>query len=140
MSDFIPCPHCGAKQDSLVELTPNGPHYGKAICGKCNRFMRWIPKPDNEKRKRESRHTDLVRKYSQGFCELCLITQENLPINETLEAHHVVEYRSAGEADRSNIWILCTRCHKLVHWSRTYIRHLIPDGVLADDSTEGIEV
>jgi hypothetical protein len=26
-----------------------------------------------------------------------------------------------GEAERENVMILCTKCHKLIHWMRTHV-------------------
>lgn len=132
MPEYPKCKTCGARWEPTVELTPDTPHYGKALCGNCNAFLRWVPKPDRDKRKREAAHTELVKKYSRGYCELCLILASDLPVNETLEAHHVEEYQDGGASDRENVWIVCTACHKLIHWRRTYLAHLIPNGVLPD--------
>lgn len=36
-----PCEH----GTSRVELTPDGPHYGKRICLQCGKFTGWEPNP-----------------------------------------------------------------------------------------------
>lgn len=61
---------------------------------------------------------DLVRKYGQEFCELCLRKENDMPGPQTLEAHHVVEHQSGGGEGRENIWIVCTACHRLIHLRR----------------------
>lgn len=129
MAEFEPCKRCGARWEPIFKPTPEGPHYGKMVCARCDLWLRWVPKPDRDKRRREAAHTDLVRKYSPGHCEMCLILEDHVPAGETLEAHHVIEYAGGGQNARENIWIVCTACHKLIHWRRTYLSHLITDGV-----------
>ena len=116
------CPNCGAEYKPEIEIQELGVHYAKEKCAACHRFRRWIPKPstDTTKYKRPKAHTDLVKKYSRGFCELCLVNAANLPKGQTLEAQHVIEYQDGGEPTRENIWIVCTACHRFVHWIRTY--------------------
>jgi hypothetical protein len=103
-------------------LTPDSTHYAKLLCGKCDRFLGWLPKPDGEptKYKREAEHKDLVRKFSKGYCELCLLKEGDLRSRQTLVAHHVVAYKNGGKAIRENIWILCSACHALVEYQRRY--------------------
>lgn len=45
-NDNFICPQC----DSLYlieKIHPEQTHYGRLVCGDCNRFIRWIPKPKN---------------------------------------------------------------------------------------------
>ncbi len=127
---FSPCRHCGARWEPTITRMESGPHWAKETCTACRRFLRWLPKPDREKTKREAKHVDLVRKHGRGFCELCLIRESHLPQPQTLEAHHVIEYANGGDADRENILIVCTACHALIHWRRTYLAHLLPEGAI----------
>ena len=113
------CQFCGSA-DIAFELTPNLPHYGKETCRSCGRHSRWVPKPDSDKIRRPAAHKDLVSKYGNGYCEMCLILEERLPPGQTLEAQHVREYQHGGSEVRENIWIVCTRCHKLIHWLRVW--------------------
>ena len=113
------CAYCFST-DLSVELTPNLSHYGKEVCMACRRFLRWIPKPDQERVKRPAAHTDLVRKYSRGFCEMCGKQEADLPGRQTLEANHIVEFQEGGDHGRENVSIVCTRCHKLIHLLRTW--------------------
>jgi hypothetical protein len=116
------CRFCGHEGPQLVSLETSGQHYARVACAECNRFMRWLPKPDSDptKYKRQKKHTGLVGKYGQGFCEMCLRKEGDLPKGQGLEAQHVQEYAEGGSEERGNIWIICTPCHKLIHWLRTY--------------------
>lgn len=118
ISEQQPCPACGSQQRQII-LTPDLPHYGKILCD-CGHFLGWAPKPDSEKVRRPAKHRNLVQKYSAGYCELCLIAEDNLPDEQTLEAQHIIEFEDGGGHERENIQIICTKCHKLIHWLRTY--------------------
>lgn len=113
------CRYCQS-ENLTVELTPNLPHYGKEVCLSCNRHLRWIPKPEQDRVKRPAAHTDLVRKYSRGFCEMCGKMEADLPDRQTLEANHIIEFQDGGDPGRENVSIICTRCHKLIHLLRTW--------------------
>jgi 5-methylcytosine-specific restriction endonuclease McrA len=102
-----------------------GKHYARVDCVECDRFLRWLPKPEADRAKRPNSHRDLVSRFSRGYCELCGISQADLPKNETLEGHHVDEFQAGGEPTRENVWILCSACHSLVNWRRTYVGHLL---------------
>lgn len=100
-------------------LWPGG-HYAKRICGKCQKTNGWAPKPENEKVKRPAKHKSLVDKYGNGFCELCLRMESELESWHTLEGHHILEFSEGGSEKAENVLIVCTACHKLIHWLRTY--------------------
>ncbi len=118
------CPHCGCSGPHPMFPRLDGIHHADVNCVDCGRH--WFPpKPDSEKRKRPAQHRAMVEKFSRGFCELCTIQKTELPKGETLHAHHVDEFQDEGTATRENTWILCTACHSLVHWRRTYVGHLL---------------
>jgi len=102
-----------------------GKHYARVDCADCRRFLRWLPKPDADRAKRPASHRDLVGRFGRGYCELCGINEADLPKPETLEGHHVDEFQNGGEPTRENVWILCSACHSLVNWRRTYVGHLL---------------
>jgi hypothetical protein len=118
MSDT--CKRCGAALEFVK--TPELPHYGKMVCvnSECGRCAYWVPKPDQDKARRPAAHRDLVKAFSRGYCELCLTREDQLRGGRVLEAHHVVEFTDGGSNERDNILIVCTGCHRLVHWLRTY--------------------
>lgn len=119
MTEEPSCKYCGSTDIEMI-LTPELPHYAKDVCRSCGRHLRWLPKPDAEKVKRPAAHRELVRKYAQGYCELCMTAEDDLPDGQVLEAQHVVDFADGGGEGRENIWIVCTKCHKLIHWVRQW--------------------
>jgi predicted HNH restriction endonuclease len=81
-------------------------------------MLRWLTKPDSDptKYKRPTQHLNLVA----DICEMCMRTLNEFPKGTTLEAHHVMEFKDDGSNARENIWIICTACHRMIHWIRTY--------------------
>lgn len=115
------CRNCESNEITFTE-TPNLQHFGREDCAGCGRFVRWVPKPEADRIKRPAAHRNLVKKFSRGFCEMCLLKEHELPAGQSLEAQHVEEYAEGGEPRRENIWIICTACHKLIHCIRTHFR------------------
>lgn len=117
-----PCRFCQSPGPHQIEIMQGGVHHGKIRCRQCSNFLGWLPKPDSDKTKykRPAQHRGLVEAYSQGFCEMCLREKDRLSYGQTLEAHHVKEFQDGGSNERSNLWILCTSCHRLVNWVRKY--------------------
>lgn len=117
------CTSCGDAGPHKFVMMDTGVLYAKYVCGECSRWITWVQKPDSDptKYKRPNQHRDLVKEFSRGFCEMCLCRSSELPKGQTLEAQHVLEYAEHnGSSERENIWILCTGCHRMVHWIRTY--------------------
>ena len=122
MDSGIICPTCGYEGHATETLRETGVHYSDLSCPACNRHLGFGKKPESDptKYKRPKSHQQLVKKYSRGFCEMCLAKEDQLPKGQTLEANHVIEYTNGGEPTRDNIWIVCTACHRLIHWRRYY--------------------
>jgi 5-methylcytosine-specific restriction endonuclease McrA len=98
---IVPCDH----EELCRDYGPHpGGHYCKVTCVKCRRFIKWEGKP-------------------KDYCELCLSMKEDLVLPDTLEIHHVLEVQHGGSDDPENLQTLCTGCHRMVHWRRTYNRH-----------------
>lgn len=135
MTDLVFCDRCGDNTPSRLELTPKLPHHGKLVCVGCGKWRRWVAKPETDatKYRRPAVHKDLVHRFSRGFCELCLLRESELRDGVVLEAHHVVEYHDDGDASRENVWILCTKCHRLVTWMRKYVGHNEPIASLVSE-------
>lgn len=102
-----------------------GPHPGghdcKVTCDDCGLFIKWEGKP-KEKKSRKGQ-ADLRNRFCKDYCELCLSMKEDLVLPDTLEIHHVLEVQHGGSDEPENLQTLCTGCHKMVHWRRTYNRH-----------------
>ena len=118
-----PCPQCGGAV--RIELTPHLTHHARFRCSRCNCHVEWMPKPRPEgaPRRRGASSKELVVRYGQGYCEMCLRKVEELPIKEVLIGHHVIPWSKGGSDARENVWIVCTSCHGLIHHQRTYLGH-----------------
>lgn len=122
---FPACPRCGARAEPLIDRNVPAPHAAKAVCSLCGVFLRWIAKPDQDKAKRPATHRKLVKARGVDYCEICGINRSAMPAEETLEGHHVVGYADGGDCEASNALTVCTACHILIHFRRTYVGHLI---------------
>jgi len=125
MAECFQCPSCLSTDLSEIIEPTRGGHHGRLVCNHCNRFIKWIPKPKEEKNgdPRAEVSKKLVSQYSKGFCEICLRKHDELPSPQTLEGHHIVQVKDGGTDDRDNIQIVCTACHRWIHWQRTYLGH-----------------
>lgn len=116
---------CGFK--GRCEFEPaKAPAYAQMRCYNCGKHHGYIPKPENLKLKRPAAHKDLVRKSGVEHCQMCLRHQSQLVHPDHLQGHHVEEYCKGGSADSENVWIVCTACHSLINWARTYINRKQP--------------
>jgi 5-methylcytosine-specific restriction endonuclease McrA len=116
------CPSCGCTVFKEIIGPQPGGHHGKVVCSQCDRYIKWIPKPSDQKAPdpRAEVSKKIVQKYSQGFCEICLKTETQIQLPWVLEAHHIIPVEKGGGDDADNIQICCTACHRLIHWQRNY--------------------
>lgn len=117
----VACPRCGG----AARVTPGpfrGGHHARADCVDCHHTW-WLPKPDSERSPDPGREVSraAARRLSRGFCLVCLRRFDALAPPDTMEGHHVVQVRDGGTDDDSNIWVVCTACHRVIHWLRTYL-------------------
>lgn len=124
------CPKCGREKEHTLRLRPDTPHLGSLHCKGCGRCWGWKPKNKEERtnggsaKRNKSNHTP----HSLGieYCQMCLRPREMLGKNEIFLVHHVKEIQDGGRDTPSNIWVLCSSCHGLVHHMRTYLyRHFV---------------
>lgn len=47
MSEPLNCRHCGSSNliRQVGDDEPTSIHYGRLVCGDCNKWIKWIPKP-----------------------------------------------------------------------------------------------
>lgn len=114
------CP-CGYQNGRCVFEPAKAPHYAQMRCVQCGRHHGFISAPDTLKAKRPSSHKDLVKKSGVHHCQVCLRHESKLQHPDHLQAHHVEEFCKGGSPDSENIWIVCTACHALINWTRTYL-------------------
>lgn len=117
------CGRCGHEGEVKVIPRTGGVHRADLRCVACNHHLGFPPKlaDDPTKYKRPNTHRDLALKYGNGFCEMCLVAEKDFPKGWTLEGHHVDPYKDGGSEKRENIWVVCTRCHRLIEWVRKYM-------------------
>lgn len=106
------------KSPLKLELTPEIKHYGKWVCSCCGRFHKWEPTPKNREEGR--RKTTAVKMDDPLCCALCGRQRVELGKHETFETHHSFPLEDGGQDIRENLVWLCTACHRLAHWIRTY--------------------
>lgn len=124
------CKVCVKEVDPVFKLRPDTRHYGEQRCPSCGSFLKWEPKPPEQKerngarRKQRTEYTPTT--LGIEYCQICLRTKEMLGRNESLLIHHVLEVQDGGSDSPENIWVLCSHCHALVHHVRTYLyRHFV---------------
>ena len=69
------CHKCG-HETHFVKV--EGVHYAKEECTICKTWIRWLrkDKSDSSKYRRQKKHLNLVTKYSNGICEMCLLQEQ----------------------------------------------------------------
>jgi 5-methylcytosine-specific restriction endonuclease McrA len=113
-----------------IELVEDSPHYAKVwvyIEDKMT-WHGWLRAPQNLKERRDI-DVEQVCKFhgiTPPFCFFCGRIKEELGVNETLTGDHIQKLVCGGKDEVKNKQVLCSACHKLKHWSDTYITaHLV---------------
>lgn len=123
------CRFCEGETYQKKVIRPIGPHYGEMICVSCNNRIKFLPKPRNENKRKQNKYS--AEAIGINYCEMCLRDREQLFSYETLEVHHKIQISMGGEDKPGNIWVVCTPCHRLIHFCRTYLRRTDNDFGLA---------
>jgi 5-methylcytosine-specific restriction endonuclease McrA len=126
MAEERRCNTCGKDMPFVVKVLPEKSiHYAECRCIDCGNHLGFVKKPQNEnKRGRSSKYkpADLGKNY----CQMCLRHEARLGNRETLEIHHIQEIQQGGKDLPENVWVLCTPCHRYVHYQRRYLNlHLV---------------
>ena len=119
------CPKCKAETFQQQIIKPKGPHYGEQFCIVCEGHIKFLPKPKNIGARRANKY--LPRDLGIYHCQMCMRDKDNLVNYETLESHHVVQIIDGGNDIPANIWVVCSTCHKTIHFNRRYLRR--KDGI-----------
>lgn len=53
-SSSASCPSCGFERASIVRMAKGHPHYAALKCGRCDRFLDWMPAPATEGKRRDT--------------------------------------------------------------------------------------
>jgi RNase P subunit RPR2 len=118
------CKRCGRIGGKMTILLGEGsPHFARVDCRECGAWIDWVKFPDaapkRDRRKSRKKLRDLGDR-----CEICLRHRDELPPQQQLEVHHVLEVATDdGTDDRDNLRAYCSACHAMVNWVRTYFGH-----------------
>jgi len=133
----LACPECGAEEiPNVIERLNGATIVYRAECPLCKRFIKWLPKSifEGAKKPNGKRRKAVWTPTVMGIdhCELCGRHTGELGKNEKLDAHHKLPIEHGGEDAKDNILILCTPCHRMAHFLRTYLNdhlsHLYESG------------
>jgi len=113
------CQNCKKEVDPVVIPTPETIHEAALRCPECDRFLAWKAKEKNTGKRPKNPITP--RGLGIDFCELCRLSRADLPDKETLEIHHL-DWNYENNT-RENLLVVCTACHAMVNFSKTYRGH-----------------
>lgn len=113
--------HDNKKYYLVIDLNPPHPHEaGVYFEGNNKKFITWLAKPSDKKRKREGSKKLIKSLELDPICEICLSEDY-----DTLEVHHVKEVQNGGTDDKGNLRVYCNTCHTLVHSLRKFRTRII---------------
>ena len=121
------CKKCGIKVKPVSNGDISPIHGYKLSCPSCNSFVGWggkrqIIKDENGIRQKSSQWS--ADRLNISVCELCRRDKSMLGPG-TLEVHHKIPISDGGPDEPDNILIVCTACHKQIHFLQCYFnRHL----------------
>ena len=127
----LECQNCGTIDVPNVVETDNGTTtIYKATCSKCGSYIKFLSKSlfEGVKKPNGKRRKTVWTPSELGIenCEICGRQKDRLGKNEKLESHHKVFIEHGGEDKKDNILVLCTPCHRMAHFLRTYLNdHLL---------------
>ena len=122
------CDKCNKTFRELFELYKIGEFEGYEVprpdtknkaelrCKWCGRFTGWLPKDENENKRRPTPSKEI------DYCQLCRRNKDDLGDHETIEIHHV-DGNPNNQVD-ANLWHLCTKHHALVHHEIIYFQKM----------------
>ena len=127
-TDFkdIICKHCGYQGKPERNGATNEVHGYALKCPSCKKFWGWGGRSKalkDEAGVRQLSSNWTAKRLGVDKCQCCLRDKDHLGETECLEVHHVIPVQLGGEDAPRNLWVVCTPCHKQIHWLRTYIHN-----------------
>lgn len=113
------CERCQRDVETVLEILSQGNHYAKLNCAECGKYLAFAKKPENKGKRGKNKYSP--KDLGVDCCQMCLRHGSRLGRRGALEVHHVVEINAGGEDLPSNLWVVCTACHKLIHHQRVYL-------------------
>ena len=107
------CAGCGTEVVEKLE-EPDSRHYARRTCPKCGRWHSFIPKPQNEgKRKDKNAKWRSMHKEKGFVCGFCGATEKEFPNSGQWDIDHIVQLCDGGSDIFENTLVLCTFCHTI---------------------------
>lgn len=125
------CLNCGCEQETKIIERVDTVHNAEIRCFVCDRFLGWLPKSNEQKRK--AMNSEVLRKkiieahnFNKEFCFICNRDKLQLNKNECLTVDHIIPLEFGGRDDIENMQILCSACHQVKNWMVVYLnKHII---------------
>lgn len=114
-----PCPRCNKIVQVEETLCEDGPHFSQLRCPECKHFFGFRAKPKNDdKLEHRPNGCPSPKDLNIDYCQICL-NEKDYVHKQYLETHHIDNNPSNN--DRLNLLVVCRACHRLIHWTRTYL-------------------
>jgi len=96
---------------------PDTIHKAELKCKWCGRFVCWIPKEPEEKKRWQTPEIEA------NECQVCRTLKGDLGDGDTLHNHHL----DGNPKNNSpfNMLVACTSCHAIIHHQITYRGHFV---------------
>jgi hypothetical protein len=123
MDSIKPCKICGTDTMHTFKERPDTVHGGELRCSICGTFWGWLKKEKNEGKRPPNKYSP--KDLGIDYCQMCLRSRARLGTHEILLPHHIIEINGPdkGEDIPENIWVVCSACHVLIHYVRTYLHN-----------------
>lgn len=117
------CRHCG-HTGPHAEGPGTEQHYARLECGRCGRYIRWLPAPTDRRRDRNDAHRSFWSKHYGGdmVCHWCLTRESET--RSVFAIDHILPLERGGADERKNTRPLCSPCHDVRHALELHSRHL----------------
>jgi len=111
------CDRASCGSENITNTSFSEIHGYRYVCLDCG-YTCWGGKLKNKEKIEKRPPCPSASDLNINYCQMCLLESNNLGYAETLETHHIDDQPKNNE--RSNLHIVCTSCHKLIHHQRTY--------------------
>lgn len=115
------CDKCGCPDISETGFSEIHGH--RYVCNACG-YVCWGGRVKNEDKNKKRPPCPTPDDLKVFACEMCGLEERFLNYGQSLEVHH--KNIDPTDNDRLNLWVLCTKHHKLVH----HIRHWEGEGFM----------
>ena len=120
ISEINRCYRCSAIfEEPKIQMCSRGPHHATVRCPACDYFLGFMPKPENKEKLEKRPEKCTPEEMGIDWCQICLRKEDELG-KGWLCVHHIDDDPTNNE--RLNKMVVCIACHKLISWTRTYMK------------------